>query len=73
MTHKCAADGCKREISLAYLMCRKHWAKVPRKLQKAIYRTVGDRDRTEYYFHVADAILAVQKAEGKQLDLAVGG
>jgi hypothetical protein len=24
MTHKCAADGCRKEISLALLMCHKH-------------------------------------------------
>ena len=29
-----------------------------------------DRDRGGYYSHVTDAILAVQKAEGKQLELA---
>lgn len=69
MTHKCAADGCKKEISLAYLMCRPHWRKVPRQIQRGILRTVGDRDRNLYYLHVVEAIEAVSKAEGKQLEL----
>lgn len=69
MTHKCAADGCRKEISLAYLMCRTHWGKVPRQIQKAILRTVGDRDRALYWLHVREAIDAVSKVEAKQLEL----
>lgn len=69
MTHKCAADGCKKEISIALLMCRPHWRLVPLRVQRAIYRTQYDRDRGRYYSHVTDAILAIQKAEGKQLEL----
>ncbi|MFL5481165.1 MAG: hypothetical protein ACJ8AK_03165 [Gemmatimonadaceae bacterium] len=68
MTHKCAADGCKKEISLSLLMCRKHWKLVPRKIQRAIWRTRLDRDRNRYYAHIVDAINAVSQAEtGGQL------
>lgn len=72
MTHKCAADGCRKEISLALLMCHKHWKLVPKQLQRAIWRTVNDRDRNRYFAHVADAIVAVAEAEtGGQLVAAL--
>lgn len=67
MTHKCAADGCKKEISIALLMCGRHWKLVPRQLQRAIWRTINDRDRTKYSGYVCDAIVAVANAEGRQL------
>jgi hypothetical protein len=73
MTHKCVADGCKREISMTYLMCRPHWRKVPRQIQRAILNTLGDRDRRLYELHVREAIDAVSKVEAKQLELKVAG
>lgn len=69
MTHECAADGCKKEISIALLMCRPHWKKVPRPIQRSIWRTVHIAG-SDYYSHVTDAILAVAQAEsGGQMEL----
>lgn len=36
--HDCPIDGCTKRIPHAVLMCRHHWAKVPRQLQGAVYR-----------------------------------
>ena len=69
MTHVCAADGCKKEISVALLMCRPHWKLVPKRIQSAIWRTYEKSDRNRYYAHVTDAIRAVARAEGTQLEL----
>lgn len=44
-------------------MCWRHWCRVPRVLNKAIFATVRDRDRTDYDKHVADAIAAVLAKE----------
>jgi hypothetical protein len=43
----CAAEGCKEKVARHLLMCRRHWAMVPRTLQRDVYRTwtnggVGD-------------------------------
>lgn len=70
MTHKCAADGCRKEISMALLMCIKHWRLVPLRTQRAIYRTQYDSDRSRYLAHVTVAKAAVAKAEGTQLEMA---
>jgi hypothetical protein len=70
VTHKCAADGCRKEISMALLMCIRHWRLVPLRTQRAIYRTQYDSDRTRYLSHVGDAKRAVAKAQGTQLEMA---
>lgn len=72
MTHRCAAHACTREISLALLMCPRHWKLVSRESQKAIYRTVNDKDRQTYYSHVADAIVAVRQKEKRGVELPAG-
>jgi hypothetical protein len=69
MIHKCAADGCKREISIALLMCPRHWKLVPKRIQSLIWRTVNSSDRNRYFSHVTDAIRAVSRAEGTQLEM----
>jgi hypothetical protein len=68
VTHKCAADGCRREVSLAMLVCPRHWKKVPPRIRRAIWRTRWDRDRNRYFSHVTEAIRSVADAEtGGQL------
>lgn len=42
--HHCHALGCKRACPSAHLMCGPCWAKVPRDLQREVYRTVRLRD-----------------------------
>jgi hypothetical protein len=36
--HECPIHGCTRRLPYAILMCRRHWAKVPRPLQIRLYR-----------------------------------
>jgi len=36
--HLCHAQGCKKAIPERFLMCRKHWRKVPRDLQRNVWR-----------------------------------
>lgn len=35
--HSCAATGCRAQIPLKLLMCRPHWAQVPRALKRAVW------------------------------------
>jgi hypothetical protein len=37
--HPCAVPTCERRCSLDYLMCRPHWASVPKGLQNQIWNT----------------------------------
>lgn len=46
--HKCAAIGCKKEISMALVMCRDCWPKVPRELQRRILNSQHDWDRSAF-------------------------
>ena len=39
IVHTCHAEGCAEVIDAERLMCRAHWRKVPRDLQKAVWRT----------------------------------
>lgn len=44
----CPVPGCERRCSSSYLMCRPHWAKVPKDLQNQVYRTWRNGDLAEY-------------------------
>lgn len=37
--HTCHADGCDTRVPPRMLMCRRHWAMVPRALQRAVWDT----------------------------------
>lgn len=66
-THRCAATHCTRQCDRKYLMCRDHWAMVPRPIQSAVYATHNPTasPTREYVSAVSAAIDAVAKAEGK--------
>lgn len=66
-THRCAATHCTRQCDRKYLMCRDHWAMVPRPIQSAVYATHNPAasPTREYVSAVTAAIEAVAKAEGK--------
>lgn len=36
--HHCHAEGCTKDVPPKMLMCRRHWAKVPRQLQRLVWR-----------------------------------
>ncbi len=75
--HECAAIGCTYQINNAFLMCRKHWMQVPKPLRDAIYATVNQQPRRDYYTNVREAVRLVRERElDRQLrrlyDLAYG-
>lgn len=35
----CLADACTAEVNPAFIFCTRHWAKVPKAMQTAIWRT----------------------------------
>lgn len=70
LEHRCHAAGCQNPIPPKLLMCRKHWSKVPKKIQRLVrtqYRAGQEITKTpssEYMFAARLAIAAVKKAEG---------
>ena len=65
----CHAHGCARMIKPRLLMCHKHWAMVPRKLQDRIYLALYDMDegrsQIPYLAATSEAVLAVASIEDK--------
>lgn len=43
MKHRCHALKCKAPCPPRWLMCKKHWNMVPKKIQVEVYETVGLR------------------------------
>jgi hypothetical protein len=70
--HICHALGCKVEVPPKMLMCRAHWAMVPRALQREVWAKYVPgqeirKDPTEEYLDVMKrAINAVAKREGRR-------
>ena len=69
--HHCHAKNCKTKCKPEYLMCGKHWALVPDKLQKAVYAhyRIGqceDMNPSEAWHKAADAAISYvfQKEQG---------
>jgi len=56
--HECAAEGCTARIGLSMLMCRRHWAKVPRALQREVYRQWNRGAPLFGYLDVVDRAVA---------------
>lgn len=71
MDHLCHAVDCARSVPPRMLMCRKHWAMVPRQIQSWVWATyvMGQEERKdptpEYMEAAHSAIDAVAEAEGK--------
>lgn len=69
--HACHATGCDVEVSPRMLMCRRHWAMVPRALQRMVWGAYVPgqeirKDPTSAYMRVArDAIAVVAAKEGR--------
>ena len=69
MTHHCHAVGCQTPVPPRLLMCGRHWAQVPKDLQRAVwdaYRPGQEDDkRPSHAWHLAatDAIAAVFRLE----------
>jgi hypothetical protein len=73
--HTCHAKGCDRAIAAKFLMCGRHWAMVPPKLQIAVYREyrpgqeIEKNPTHEYLVAMWRAIFAVAQKEGKPLSI----
>ena len=63
--HSCAATGCQAQIPRKLLMCRPHWASVPRALKRSVwdsYRPGQELDgeiSADYLRAMAQAFAAV--------------
>lgn len=71
--HKCACDGCKKQIARRLLMCLPHWRMVPAALQRGVWTTFREWNRTgasanrrAYIEAVHRAIAAVREKEIKR-------
>lgn len=67
----CAANGCAAKVDRRYLMCRRHWARVPIAIQRLVYRHFRPgqledlRPSRPWYEAAADAVEAVARLEGR--------
>lgn len=72
MIHTCHAKGCYTVVPPKLFMCLKHWKKVPKRLQAAIWAAYRpgqevDKNPSKEYVDVADeAIEAVAKKEKRK-------
>lgn len=70
MAHRCHAIGCTVEVKPELLMCAKHWRRVPKDIQREVWRSYrsGQCDdknpSAEWLAAAARAIAAVAEKEG---------
>jgi hypothetical protein len=59
-THQCPIDGCDVQVPPHLLMCRSHWRRVPKELQRRVYDTYanGTGLMTEEYEEARSAAIA---------------
>lgn len=67
--HRCRAWACEERVTAKYLMCYRHWRKVPKNLQSAVYaayntRNLGREQMATYVRTVRAATRAVAAVEG---------
>lgn len=74
MKHKCHALGCETAVHPRFLMCPKHWRKVPKKLQNDVWRfyvpgqEIKKNPTLDYLSAAWTAIFAVADLEGIPYD-----
>ena len=72
MAHHCHARGCEVPVRPELLMCRRHWAMVPRELQRRVWATCrpgqcdDKRPSKEWMVAANAAIDAVAAKEARQ-------
>jgi hypothetical protein len=62
----CRIPGCPKPAKDGQLMCWPHWRRVPRALNRAIFETVYDADRSSYYANVREAVRIIQEKEAAE-------
>lgn len=71
MRHLCHAFDCQIEVPPAKFVCRKHWAKLPKVFQNAIYheyvmgQEISKTPSTRYIAVQRGALAVIAKKEGK--------
>lgn len=67
-THDCPIEGCAATgLPMSILMCKAHWAEVPRDLQRAVYRAWRHGGVAEHAQAREDAIAHVEGREPEEL------
>lgn len=66
MAHACRIPGCEKPAKDGQLMCWPHWRRIPRALNRAIFETVNDADRSAYYSNVVEAVRIIQEKEAAE-------
>lgn len=61
---KCAVPGCEKLIAPGYLMCGRHWFRVPTDLRKRIWWFYNERDFGPAYDAVVSEAVHVVLEEG---------
>jgi hypothetical protein len=75
MPHRCHALGCLIHVPPEMLMCRKHWAMVPKAYQERVWTTYrngqcADKGPSFAWCQAADiAVAVVAEKEGKKVHL----
>lgn len=77
--HLCHAEGCPFKVPPKMLMCRKHWAMVPRAIQRAVWNsytpgqcdwptnpTTAPKPSNDWLRAATGAIRAVAEKEGRR-------
>lgn len=72
MRHLCHAHGCKTPVKPSLLFCAKHWAIVPKEMQKAVYASYrrgqcDDKSPSNAWMVAAETAIAfVARYEGHE-------
>ena len=73
MRHKCPIENCPFMLPYDLLMCRAHWGKVPKPIQRAVYQAWQMQQRStepvDVYRKAREAAIVSVQGEGKQLSL----
>lgn len=71
LIHRCHAKGCEVEVPPRMLMCKKHWAMVPKPVQKEVWKWYRpgqeiDKNPSKYYLEMMQQAIAAVEAKESQ-------
>jgi len=61
-THECFVPSCKRQIPISFLMCSPHWSRVPKDLQREVWKHFRDGQQFGEVELTDEYIAAARKA-----------